>query len=144
MHRRETILAAIATALTGLATTGSRVYRDQTYTVNALPALAIVQGEDVATDAQVYPHVDRTLSVRVEAFAEHASTVATTLNQIEAEVYAALIGSSAWRPAGVEDVRMVGASEPELVEDADAPTGGIIIQFAVRYRHDEASTETFS
>src|SRR6266508_4488774 len=92
-HRREQILAAIQTAVTGLTTTGTRVDRgrDEEIPAENTPALRIAQGADPIADPWAQSLLDSEVGVVVKAKVHtSASNVDTLLNQIDKEVNIAL------------------------------------------------------
>lgn len=95
-HRAENILAAVVTAVTGLTTTGARVYRGRRYEldVDLSPSLCVYMGPDSPlSDEGDSPmaYLDSELTVYIEGVAKQSTTdVATTLNQMRHEVAVAL------------------------------------------------------
>lgn len=93
-HLHTQIRAALATKLTGLATTASRVYANRLYPMDAasLPGLRIYADSEEAETLTVHapPLLERRLSVVVEACAKAASGLDDSLDQISKEVETAL------------------------------------------------------
>jgi len=94
--RAENIIAAIVTAVTGLATTGANVFRGRVYELpeTSLPCLCVYLGfdnprSDGGSSSWVY--IDSDLTINIEAVVKDSSAqVDTTLNQIRYEVGQAL------------------------------------------------------
>ena len=93
-HMRQQILAAVATAVTGLATTGANVFRGRVSDLqrSELPALRIRMGNEVV-EPRTFPAPrtqERRLQVDVVACVREADGLDAALNAIFAEVEVAL------------------------------------------------------
>ena len=141
MHRRESIMQAVVSALTGLATTASRVTRSRAWPVSSLPALTIAQGADVFSDQQHLGDVMRELTVEISAHAQGGSTLETDLNAISAEVYAAFMASHNLGLGYVFGVDIVSDSAPDIEGEQNETTARMSMQFNVLYEHSSTSTE---
>lgn len=141
MHRAESILSAIQTILTGLGTTGNSVERDQVYPPQTPPALSISQGEESplggVTNIQFQ---DAALAVEVTIYVK-AANYNSQLNQIKAEVYAALMATRNLNLAYVIDTIWSGDTAPEASGDAEQKTMRATMRFTVAYRHSITSKE---
>jgi len=95
-HLHTQIRGAIVTALTGLATTGPRVYANRLMALPAsgLPALNVTLDEESAEGLTIHgpQHYQRRLGVVVSAFARASVGVDDILDQIGLEVEIALAG----------------------------------------------------
>lgn len=138
-HRREQVMDAVVTKVTGLITTGTRVHRARVFPQEAaaLPALLVYQGPDIPVDDdnEKYDFIDSDLEINIEVWVQ-ASTgnVDETLNLINKEVVIAL---SADRTQGLNfviDTNEDEVSEPEFSGDGNKRTGKMIMQFIVLYR----------
>ena len=93
-HVRRQIRVAAVAALTGLSTTGARVYASRVYPLQDadLPALRIYTQEEAVQLASlgVSRRRERTLDLVVEACAKAVSGLDDTLDQIQKEVEIAL------------------------------------------------------
>lgn len=102
-HVRQQIRTALAATLTGLTTTGARVYvnRAKALATGDLPALVLrVKGERIEATGLHWPdNYDRDAAIEIEALASGA-TAANTLDTIIAEVESALAGSESAATAG--------------------------------------------
>ncbi len=89
-HLRKQIRDNVVTALTGLSTTGSRVYASRVYPMAAakLPGLCVyAKSEEVETTTTTRPRTQlRTLTLSVEGFAVATSGLDNTLDAISLEV----------------------------------------------------------
>lgn len=142
MHRAEEILSAVVTSLTGLATTGTSVERDQVYPVQACPALSIEQGgEEPIQGRESFGFQDAALEFDVVAYVKTQGPN-TQLNQIKAEVYAALMANRQLGLNYVYDMEWRGDTAPEPSAEADKTTTKCSMRFAVAYRHSLTSKET--
>lgn len=91
-HVRRQLREAVATAVTGLATTGSRVFQSRVYDVqeSELPCLLVYTVSEEVVDASVGNLIGRRVAVVIEGRAKTASDVDDTVDQIAKEVESAL------------------------------------------------------
>lgn len=93
-HYRTALRTALMTRLTGLVTTGSRVFiaRDDAMRTAELPSLVIgIEEPDIiTTTVHTSPTMEREVSVTVKGYASTTSDVDLTLNNIGEEVEIAL------------------------------------------------------
>jgi hypothetical protein len=89
-HLRKQIRDNVVTALTGLSTTGSKVYASRAYPMAAanLPGLCVyARSEEVETTTITRPRTQfRTLTLTVEGFAVATPGLDNTLDAISLEV----------------------------------------------------------
>ena len=136
-HARQQIREAVATLVTGLTTTGSRVFQSRFYRVQAseLPALFIystdesIERETIGTG----PYLRRELSIRIEGMAKALDNLDDTLDTIGEEVEDALGGQL---PAGVDDFRISSVSI-DYSGEGEQPVGVIRMDFVARYQTAE-------
>ena len=144
-HVRTQIRIAVATALTGLPTTGPNVHPSRVWPLQEadLPALLVHAVSDPVDEEQHTlgrpRKLTRDLSLVVEARAAGTAGLDDTLDTIESEVIAALaldptLGGLA------KDVLFTGA-EIDL-EAAEQPVGTNRMTFRVAYRHREDDPNT--
>lgn len=88
-HARRQIREAVATALTGLTTTGSRVFQSRMREQESLPCLLVVTDTE-NVDASVGTIQQRDLDILVTGLAQGASNVDDTLDAIAEEVETAM------------------------------------------------------
>lgn len=93
-HAHRQIREALTTALTGLATSGARVYPNRLYPMADanLPGLRVFVDQDAVEAQSIHtPHVQgHTLSVSVECCAKAAADLDDTVDQMGKEVEIAL------------------------------------------------------
>lgn len=139
-HHRKAIRAALVSALTGLAITGSRVKADVTYSVaqGDLPCLRIMSGsERIATGAGP---LERVLSYQVAAFAEGSSTeIQDRLDDILEDVEVAL---AADRTLGGTVVGHWLTSVEVSFEAGEQLIGVLLVTLEARYRTTRADPST--
>ena len=130
--KRETILAAIRTALTGTTGVSTRIYRSRVEPLarGELPAIVVEPISDTAEQNTSLPTLDWTLTVRISVIVrgDIPDQVAdATVQDMHAKLMADLtLGGNAY------DVQPVSVSF-DLVE-ADQPSGVISCDYAVKYR----------
>jgi hypothetical protein len=128
-HLRKQIRDNVVTALTGLSTTGSRVYASRVYPMAAanLPGLCVyAKTEEVETTTITRPRTQfRTLTLSVEGFVVATSGLDNTLDAISLEVEEALAIDPS-RSNLAKDTR-VESIEAEYVDDGEQPVGTIRI-----------------
>jgi hypothetical protein len=130
--KRETILAAIRTALIGTTGVSTRIYRSRVEPLarGELPAIVVEPVSDNAEQNTSLPTLDWTLTVRIAVIVrgDVPDQVAdATVESLHAKVMADLtLGGNAY------DVQPVSVSF-DLIE-ADQPSGVISCEYAVKYR----------
>lgn len=128
-HIRKQLRGAVATALTGLTTTGSRVHQSHMRPLGAaaLPCLLVaIDGTEVETS--VHGEQQRALTVIVQGVAKATTTVEDTLDQIAMEVETAAYAAgtlSGLVPGGLEFVK----DHTEFDDTLDQPAGVIVLEF---------------
>lgn len=97
-HVRQQLREAVATAVTGLSTTGSRVYQSRVYplTDSNLPCLLVTSDGDKSEAITVHSpyQQERATTIRIEGIAKAVSNIDDTLDTISKEVETAIAGSS--------------------------------------------------
>lgn len=135
-HVRRQIREAIGTAVTGLTTTGTRVFQSRVYPLQdtELPALLVYsQSESILPTTIHGPAVlDRTLRVRVAGIAKATADLDDTLDQIAKEVEVALSGPPAGLLALVRVARLTD-TEIEMTGTAEQPVGRIELSYELEY-----------
>ena len=138
-HARQTIREAIATLVTGLTTTGARVYQTRFYRLgqNQLPCLLVYTLEETIERSAmtINKTLVRNLTVRVEGAAEAVANLDDTLDTISAEVEAALSGQL---PAGVEEFYL-NQVQINLSTEGERPVGAVGMDFICRFRQTEGT-----
>jgi hypothetical protein len=140
-HVRRQIREAVASAVTGLTTTGARVFQSRVYPLedSDLPALLVVAEVENADAATIHaPRVlERSVMVDVVGIAKAVADLDDTLDLIAKEVETALATTSALNGLA----KTLGAPQTDitLAGSADKPTGRIRLRYAVTYyTHDNA------
>jgi hypothetical protein len=135
-HLRRQIREAVATAVTGLTTTGSRVYQSRVYPLRPdnLPALRVMtQSESVAGATMPAPRLlERRLRVEVEAVAQAAADLDDTLDGICKEVEIALampLGAL----GGLVKTITLQSIDITLLNEADQPVGVAAMAYEAVY-----------
>jgi hypothetical protein len=134
-HVRKQIRDNIVTTLTGLTTTGSRVYKTRVYPLaqSKLPGLAIyTETEDIEIRTINPPRTQmRNLTVTVDAFVKGVSNFDDDLDTICQEVEEAL-AADITRGGLAKDTRVTGF-EAEFSGDGDQPVANGRISVTVDY-----------
>lgn len=134
-HVRQQIREALATAVTGLATTGSRVYQSRIYPVSdsKLPCLLVnTDDESIETlTSNTTPMLERRLTAQVRAVAKASSDLDDTLDQIMAEVEAAL-GAAGVLSALAKSVSLSGI-RVEMDDALEKPVGVASMEYQISY-----------
>jgi hypothetical protein len=137
-HVRRQVRDAIAVRLTGLTTTGSRVYVNNVdpLAVAELPALTIRNGAeqiDRQSLGSPNPYVRRAQTVIVSAHVRAASAPADTIDEIAKEVEVAMCGTiDAITLGGLAvDTMLVAIDEPRISGDGERIVASADMQFQV-------------
>jgi len=135
-HLRKQIRDAAATTLTGLATTGTRVFASRVYPLQEadLPALRVdTNNEDVDSESIVVNRVlDRTVQLLVQACVKQNTAYNDTIDQIIKEVEVALSTLAAQTMAGAKSVQLLRI-EVVLAGEGEKPVAVATMLFAVPY-----------
>ncbi len=132
-HARQQIREAVASALTGLATTGTRVYQSRTrpQAEGTLPCL-LVTTDNERVETSEMARQDRLLTVTVRGLAKAGATLDDTLDTIAAEVETALqaAGSLSGKvPAGL----LLQEIDVDFDDALDKPAGVVVLQYQAGY-----------
>lgn len=128
-HVRRQLREAVATALTGLTTTGSRVYPSRVFTVEQsnLPCLAVYVKSGLQAPATMDNEELRSITVIVEGLCAIESGLDDLVDQISKEVEAVL-GSPI--SIGSFTTQLVARGfEIEMRDDLNIPVGSIALTF---------------
>lgn len=140
MHRAESILNAVETTLTGLATTGANVQRDRVHPPESVPALSITQGGENPFTPPNMAFQDSVLEIEVSIYVK-ADDFNTQYNQIKAEVYAALMADRKLGIEYVQEIEWQGDNAPQLSGELEKKTLRGAMKFAVLFRHSLTTKE---
>jgi hypothetical protein len=143
-HVRQQIRDAIVTAVTGLTTTGSNVFRSRIYPLESikLPGLCVyTRSETTEFDTLSRPRsVMRDLEVAVEAYVKSTANYDNTLDNIAVQVEEALAADVTL--GGLSKDMQVTAFEADFAGDGEQPVAIGRFTVAVRYRTAENDVET--
>lgn len=145
-HVRTQIRNAAAALLTGLATTGSNVFKTRTVPLDdaELPALKIyTNDEEIAPQTfHTNPLLERALQLTVVGCAKANSTLDDTLDDIAAEVEAKLNESEANNTfSGLAKSTVLQSLKVDTSDDLEQPVGTIEMNFTVVYYTQAATPE---
>lgn len=144
MHARGQIKQAVATAVTGLATTSSRVFVQRTEPLQdeELPALLVYSLTETSSAETIgAPRLlRRTLQVMVEAVVKAQGDTTTVLDQIAVEVETAIAGNVPLN-ALVKNL-MLESSTTVITGEGELPASGLRLQYAAEYMTREGAPET--
>jgi len=132
MTKREQILAALRTALTGTAQVGTRIYRSRVepFTRNESPAIVIEPVNDTAQQNTALPTLDWSLTVRV-AIIVRGNVPDQLADPIVQSAHGKIMADLTLGGYAI-DVQPVGVTF-EMIE-ADQPAGVVSLEYLVRYR----------
>ena len=132
MTKREQILAAIRTALTGTVQVGTRIYRSRVEPLarNESPAIVVEPVNDVAVQNTALPTLDWSLTVRV-AIIVRGNVPDQQADPIVEDAHGKIMADLTLGGYAI-DVQPQSASF-ELLE-ADQPAGVISLDYLIRYR----------
>jgi hypothetical protein len=142
-HARRQIREAVATALTGLTTTSTRVYQSRMLPAGTdrLPCLLITaDGEEI--DNSVQTHQARQITITVRGYAKAVADVDDTLDAIaeEVETAAQAAGTLSGKVPGGLSLRRI---ETEFDDTLEKPAGVIELQFLAGYFTNAGVPGTF-
>ena len=140
-HQRKTIRDAVITTLTGLSTTGSRVFNSRVYPngESKLPCLNVFTLSE-AVELDSVKSTIRSLELVVEGFASANSNIENTLDTIATEVEEAL-GSDTSLSNTCQSHNITN-TEITLANEGSLPIGVVRLVFNVIYRTTQADVET--
>lgn len=137
-HMRRQVRDAFKTRLTGLVTTGARVYVNNVdpFAAHELPALSIRNGSDLVERVAVgSPNTltRRTQTIVVTVSVKATATPWDTMDESIKEVEQAMLGdvSDLTLDGLVNDVMLVGIDDPRISGEADRLVAAADMQFQV-------------
>lgn len=138
-HVRQQIREAAATLLTGLSTTGARVYQSRVHVLSDadLPGLVITTNEEQVEFASIgFPALlNRQLDLQVRAVAKSNTDLDDTLDTMVKEVETALSASvSANTLGGLAKSIALSSIYIDMNADAEKTTGQAVMNFTVQYK----------
>lgn len=139
-HKRTSIRSAIVSALTGLATCGSRVYpsRLKPLAANELPAILVSTGaEETPEGAWLYGNkgIKRTLDMQIAIVVKAVSGFEDTADTILEEIEARLFDTPAHNNLGgiVHSLSLASIADPEMDDSTDKPVVRLLVILRVIY-----------
>jgi len=141
-HRAETIMTTIVNGLTGLATTGQRVYRGRFDNIPALPALSVFMGRESQVETQSFNVMRRELEVEIQITVQGLYNLETSINQIRAEVYAALMADVTQGRSFIINTTWREDTAPEFSPEQDQGIARVVMTWAILYSHSLTSAES--
>jgi hypothetical protein len=124
-HARQQIREACAALITGLTTTGTRVFQSRMRPQDALPCLLITTNEESIERITLGGIEERRLSVAIRGFAKASAELDDTLDTIAAEVETAM---EDYADARLERI------EVDFFDELEKPVGAITLTYTVTYR----------
>jgi len=140
-HIRQQIREKFGTTLTGLTTTGSRVYESRVYPLETVPALIIYTKEEssepivIGTDRVM----SRELSVVVEGYAKATSDFDDTIDTISKEVEEAIAADRTLD--GLAKDCYLESTEIEFNGEGEKPLGYVTLTFLTNYYVKETNPD---
>lgn len=130
-HVRQLIRQAAATAVTGLTTTGTKVYQSRLHTLrdSNLPCL-LVNTDDEDIRAELGAH-ERTLDLKIRAVAKATADLDDTLDTMAAEVEAEL--SYGIFISGKNLRITLTGIKVDMVDELEKPAGVLTLDYKVTY-----------
>ena len=140
-HVRQSIRDNIVTAVTGLSTTGSNVFRSRVYPLgtNKLPALCVYSNAEPVEYNRLdrVRDIDRTVDIVIEAYVRAVSNYDTTLDTICAEIEAGM-AADVTRGGYAKDYKLT-QTEFDFLDDGDRPIATARLTYSNDYRTVENS-----
>jgi hypothetical protein len=132
MTKRERILAAIRTALTGTTQVGARIYRSRVepFARNESPAIVVEPVSDTAQQNTALPTLDWSLTVRV-AIIVRGNVPDQLADPIVQDAHAKIMADLTLGGYAIDVQPQTAVFE--LLE-ADQPAGVVSLEYLVRYR----------
>jgi alpha-L-arabinofuranosidase len=131
-HVRQSLRSAVVAAVTGLTTTGSRVYTAKVYPAQdgELPCLVVNTVAEAVTqqDIGLPGIIERRVTVEVVGMVKATSGMANTLDTIAEEVETAVGSGVSVSGANIE--LAYEGSDIQFSGDTDQPVGTISLRFA--------------
>ncbi len=132
-HVRQQIREAVATLVTSLSTTGTRVFQSRTYPKqeSQLPCLLVTTNEEAIAPGSVGTRQERELTVIVRGVAKSAGALDDTLDDIAFEVETAM-ATDPDLGIGVAGMELRGISV-DFDDETDKPVGVIDLNYRITY-----------
>lgn len=130
-HVRQLIRQAAATAVTGLTTTGTKVYQSRLHTLrdSNLPCL-LINTDDEEIDAGMGLH-NRMLQLKIRAVAKATADLDDALDTMAAEIETAL--APGFTAGGKKLFPTLTSIQVDMVDELEKPAGVITLAYLVPY-----------
>ena len=143
-HVRQSIRERLATEVTGLSTTGTKVYQSRVYPLKSgnLPGLLIYTTAESSEPIEMGGTsrlMSRTLSIAVEAYAKSTSNFDDTIDTICSEVETALGGSTL---NGLAKDLFLESTDISYQGEGDQPLGIATMTWNCLYHTDANAPDT--
>lgn len=142
-HVREQIRSRIVTNVTGLASTGSRVFESRIYPLESseLPGLLVYTISEESEPIRIGPNrlLERVLNVVVQAYCESNSDFDGTIDEICKEVEVALASDRTVN--GLAKDLFIASTEITYSSEGAKPVGYATMVFTVDYYTDAQSPD---
>lgn len=143
-HLRQLIRSNIVTTVTGLATTGSRVYQTRIYPLeqSKLPGLCVYTRSETTEYTTISPprRQERTLDVVIEIYASATTNLDNTLDTVSAQIEEAL-AADLTRGGYAKDTKVI-AFEADFDGSGEQPVGVGRLTVQVTYSNRENEVES--
>lgn len=143
-HLRQLIRSNIVTTVTGLVTTGSRVYQTRIYPLeqSKLPGLCVYTRSETTEYTTISPprRQERSLEVVVEIYAMATTNLDNTLDTVAAQIEEAL-ASDLTRGGYAKDTKVI-AFEADFDGSGEQPVGVGRLTIQVTYSNRENEVES--
>jgi hypothetical protein len=143
-HARTQIRAALVTRLTGLATTGSRVFgqRYHDFADTELPGLRVFAEDETVLDPFAKHRSARQVPITVECCAKQLATIDDVLDQITLEVEIAVAADQTLGNLVRGGCKYAGIGEFRVEDGGEKPVGVWPMRFIVDYDVNPAAPQT--
>ena len=133
-HVRQQIRERIATTVSGLSTTGSRVYQSRIYPLATadLPGLLIYSISEDSEIDMMGSGMNRNLSISIEGYVRSATELDDKIDDICKEVEVAMAGDVTLNNLAKNS--FLGNTNISYSADGDQPMGGVTLTYLVQYR----------
>ena len=140
-HIRQQIREKFGTTLTGLTTTGSRVYESRVYPLETVPALVIYTKSEASEPIVIGTDrvMSRELSVVVEGYAKATSNFDDTIDTISKEVEEAIAADRTLD--GLAKDCYLESTEIEFNGEGEKPLGYVSLTFLTNYYVQETNPD---
>lgn len=141
MHKRQAIRDAVATALTGLTTTGNSVFVSRVYPIDSssLPGICIFTRREESTPVTISPPrtIERELTISAEVYVKAKSNYDAQIDTICAEIETAIYNAGDLDGL-VLDIQVIGV-DVNYQDGSDQPLASCDVEIRATYTTVEGS-----